>query len=96
MGILRSVQRGGNNNVVVFGADWCADCRQAKAWLRHNNVPFTDIDVERDTEARDRAIELADGRRNIPVVLLPDGSVLVEPTDADLDRALRDRSVTSS
>jgi mycoredoxin len=96
MGIVRPVQRGGTNNVVVYGADWCADCRQAKAWLRTNNVPFTDVDVARDTEARERAIELAAGRRNIPVVLLPDGSVLVEPTDVELERALGDRSVRHS
>lgn len=80
----------GRNSVVVFGADWCGDCRQAKAWLRHNNVPFTDLNVEHDDEARDQAIELAKGRTNIPVVLLPDGSVLIEPTDAELASALRD------
>jgi mycoredoxin len=89
------VQRGGSNNVVVFGADWCGDCRQTKAWLRSNNVPFTDIDVEHDADARDRAIDLAKGRRNIPVVLLPDGAVLVEPTDQDLASALGDRSAAS-
>ncbi|HEU5474512.1 MAG TPA: glutaredoxin family protein [Actinophytocola sp.] len=79
---------GGSENVVVFGAEWCGDCRQAKAWLRNNKVPFTDVDVERDAVARDRAIELAEGRTNIPVVVLPDGSVLIEPTDAELARRL--------
>jgi hypothetical protein len=52
--------------------------------LRTHNVPFTDLDVEHDDEARNQAIELAKGRTNIPVVLLPDGSVLIEPTDAEL------------
>jgi len=84
-----------SNNVVVFGADWCGDCRQTKAWLRHNNVPFTDIDVEHDVLARDRAVRLANGRKNIPVVLLPDGSVLVEPSNVELARALGDRSVNA-
>jgi mycoredoxin len=74
---------------MVFGADWCGDCRQAKAWLRNNNVPFTDIDVEHDDAARRQAIELAKGRRNIPVVVLPDGSVLIEPTDAELASAIK-------
>ena len=73
---------------MIFGADWCGDCRQAKTWLRDHNVPFTDLDVEHDDEARDQAIELAKGRTNIPVVLLPDGSVLIEPTDAELASAL--------
>jgi mycoredoxin len=82
------VLSGGSESVVVFGADWCGDCRLAKAWLRDNDVPFTDIDVEQDHEARHRAMELARGRRNIPVVVLPDGSVLVEPTEEELVSAL--------
>jgi glutaredoxin len=73
---------------VLFGADWCVDCRVAKAWLKDNNVPFTDINVDGDEQARGQAFELAKGRRNIPVVVLPDGSVLVEPTEADLASAL--------
>jgi len=77
----------------VFGADWCGDCRQAKAWLRNNHVPFTDVDVEQDEAARERAVELAKGRTNLPVVVLPDGSVLIEPTDAELAGALGRRSV---
>jgi mycoredoxin len=89
------VQNGGRQNVVVFGADWCGDCRQAKAWLRNNHVSFTDVDVETDEQARARAVELAKGRRNLPVVLLPDGSVLIEPTDAELARALGPSSVST-
>ena len=73
---------------MLFGAGWCADCRLAKAWLHDNNVPFTEVDVEHDDQARDRAVELAKGRRNIPVVVLPDGSVLVEPSEAELAGAL--------
>jgi mycoredoxin len=82
------VRSGGSESVVLFGADWCGDCRQAKAWLRHNKVPFTDIDVAHDAEARHQAMELAKGRTNIPVVVLPDGSVLIEPSDAELANAL--------
>ena len=88
VGIFPAVGSGGNQNVVVFGADWCVDCRVTKAWLRDNDVPFTDVNVDGDDAARSQALELAKGRRNIPVVLLPDGSVLVEPTEADLASAL--------
>jgi glutaredoxin len=79
----------GEQDIIVYGADWCGDCRRAKAWLREHAVPFTDVDVEHDDAARDRAIELADGRKNIPVVVLsdavvPGGAVLVEPTNVQL------------
>lgn len=86
-GVAESAERN-NEQVIVYGAQWCGDCRRATAWLRRNGVPFTEIDVEHDEVARARAVELS-GRRNIPVVVLPDGGILVEPTDAELAAALR-------
>lgn len=77
----------GMDDIVLYGADWCGDCRRAKVWLRENNVAFTEIDVEHDEVARERAIEIS-GRKNIPVIVLPDGTVLVEPTNAQLAAAL--------
>lgn len=79
---------GAPEQVVVYSADWCGDCRRTKNWLTGHQVPFTVIDVEHDDQARDRAVALAGGRQNIPVVHLPDGSVLVEPTDTELASAL--------
>lgn len=74
--------------IVMYGAEWCGDCRRAKSWFKRNGVPFTEVDVEHDDTARDQAIELAGGRKNIPVVVLPDGSVLIEPTDLQLAGAI--------
>ncbi|MBC6447729.1 glutaredoxin family protein [Actinokineospora xionganensis] len=76
-----------NNQVVIYSADWCGDCRRAKSWMTANGVPFVEIDVENDDAQRDRAVELAGGRKNIPVVVLPDGDVLVEPTNSELAAA---------
>ncbi|WP_433263675.1 glutaredoxin family protein [Actinosynnema sp. CS-041913] len=75
--------------IVLYGADWCGDCRRAKAWLREHEVPFSEVDVERDDAARDRAVELAGGRKNIPVIVLPGGVVLVEPTNVQLAEAVK-------
>ncbi|MEU4803274.1 glutaredoxin domain-containing protein [Actinosynnema sp. NPDC023587] len=74
--------------VVLYGADWCGDCRRAKTWLREHEVAFRDVDVEHDDAARDEAVELAGGRKNIPVVVLADGTVLVEPTNVQLAAAI--------
>ncbi|SER98722.1 glutaredoxin family protein [Actinokineospora terrae] len=76
------------DTVVLYSAGWCGDCRRAKSWLTTNAIPFTEIDVENDPESRDIAVALAEGRRTIPVLLLPGGGVLVEPTDAELATAL--------
>ena len=76
------------DRTVVFGADWCADCRRAKSWLRRHDVPFTEYDTDADQSARARATTLAGGRSNIPVILTPDGTVLVEPTNVELAATL--------
>jgi len=50
-----------------------------------------DLVAEPETAAEAEAIS---GRKNIPVVVLPDGAILVEPTDPELRDAL-ERSASS-
>lgn len=72
----------------VYGADWCGDCRRTKAQLTALGVTYEYLDVEYDDALRDEAIAIA-GRQSIPVVVLPDGSHLVEPSNPDLEARLR-------
>lgn len=74
--------------VRVYGADWCGDCRRTKAQLAALGVAYEYLDVEHDDALRDEAIAIA-GRQSIPVVVLPDGSHLVEPSNPDLETRLR-------
>jgi mycoredoxin len=72
----------------LFGAEWCADCRRTKSWLRRHGVPFTEFDTDTDPAIRARAAEIAGGRTSIPVVVTPDGTVLVKPTITELATTL--------
>lgn len=74
-------------SVVMYGAAWCRDCRRSKALLDSLDVPWAYIDIEKVDGAADAA-QAVSGRMNIPVVVFPDGSHLVEPTDAALTRRL--------
>jgi mycoredoxin len=71
------------DRTLLFGADRCGDCRRAKSWLRRHDVPFTEFDTDADPAARERAVAISGGDR-IPVLLTPDGVVLVEPTSVEL------------
>jgi mycoredoxin len=72
--------------VTVYGADWCGDCRRTKRWLQASGIEWTWIDRDADPEVRRM---LADaGYLAIPVVVLPSGHVLVEPSDSELAAAL--------
>jgi len=75
-------------SIRLYGADWCGDCRRTKAQLDGLGVPYEYLDVEHDDALRDEAIAIA-GRQSIPVVVLPDGSHLVEPSNPDLEARLR-------
>jgi mycoredoxin len=76
----------------VYGAEWCGDCRRSKALLSKLGVAFTYIEVDKDEVARERAFVIA-GRKSIPVVVFPDGSHLVEPSDGALREALVERGL---
>jgi mycoredoxin len=74
--------------VTVYSTEWCGDCHRSKRLLDRLDVAYTSIDVEQDDVMRDRAIAIA-GRQAVPVIVLPDGSHLVEPTDPELEGQLR-------
>ena len=68
--------------VTVYGAEWCADCRRARRYLDATVTPYQWIDVAADSDVR--AMLDAAGYRAIPVVAIPTGQVLVEPSDDEL------------
>ncbi len=69
-----------DGSITMYGADWCRDCRRTEALLNDLGVEWTKIDVEHSAEAAAQAQAIS-GRMNIPVVVFPDGSHLVEPSD---------------
>ncbi|MGH2681736.1 MAG: glutaredoxin family protein [Actinomycetota bacterium] len=80
------------DEIVMYGADWCGDCRRSQRLMDARAVRYRSIDVEHDAEAREEARRLG-GSTKIPVIVMPDGSVLVEPTDPELATRLDELAV---
>jgi len=59
---------------VLYGADWCPDCRRAKSFLNDNNIEFTFIDVDLDKEATQKVEAINNGKRIIPTVIINEKS----------------------
>jgi mycoredoxin len=78
--------------ITMFGADWCRDCIRTKKQLDELGVEYTYVDLVADPSAADVAKEIS-GRTNIPVVLYPDSSHHVEPSNADVEAKLRELSL---
>ena len=78
-----------SDKVIIYGADWCWDCRRARKFLTRREVNFEWIDVDKDREAEKFVLKTNRGMRSIPTILFPDGSILVEPSDEQLARKLQ-------
>ncbi len=72
----------------VLGTSWCSDCTRSKALLDAHAITYEWIDIERDDEAAREVEARNNGARVVPTIVLSDGSVLVEPSDEQLARAL--------
>ena len=77
-------------DIVMYGADWCADCRRSKRLLDERQVAYSYVDLEQAPEAIEEVLRRNDGRRVIPTIVVADGSHLAEPTDSQLSSKLVD------
>jgi mycoredoxin len=73
------------SEIMMYGADWCGDCRRTKQYLTKNEIAYAWVDVEAHPDQIDTVMRYNDGRKSIPVVVFPDGTHLTEPSDADMD-----------
>jgi len=69
----------------VIGNRWSPKSHQTKDFLGRNQVPYQWLDIETDEEAR-RLVTYAecDNMQHLPLVLFPDGSRLIQPTNVQI------------
>ncbi|MCL4130381.1 UNVERIFIED_CONTAM: hypothetical protein GTU68_014884 [Idotea baltica] len=58
------------NEIVFYGADWCHDCKRAKAYLNANNINYKFVDVDLDKTATDLVQTINNGKRIIPTIVI--------------------------
>jgi thioredoxin reductase (NADPH) len=68
----------------VLGSEWSPQSYQAKEFLSRNHVPYEWVDIDRDAPARALAESLAGDLTRLPVVVFPDGSHVVAPSQTEL------------
>ena len=74
--------------ILVYGASWCPDCRRAKKFLADQRVPYSWRDIEGDPDGARVVQERNDGKNIIPTIVFPDGSHLSEPSNEELAEKL--------
>jgi mycoredoxin len=77
-----------SQEITMYSAEWCGDCRRSKRLLADLGVEYTLIDVESDPSAAAKVMEINGGMQSIPVIVFSDGTHLTEPSDSDLKAKL--------
>ena len=72
------------SKIKMYGTPTCKDCVIAKQVFQELGTDYEFINIEDNQEATEKAIELNNGVRRIPVILFADNSILVEPTGEEL------------
>lgn len=64
--------------VIIYSAEWCGACKQAKSWMKQNNIAFVDRDVEKDpgalddlrADAQKAGVPYSSLARKVPVIVV--------------------------
>ena len=74
--------------ILVYGASWCPDCRRAKKFLADQRVRYSWHDIEGEPAGLQAVRDRNDGKNIIPTIVFPDGSHLAEPSNEELAQKL--------
>ncbi len=76
------------DSITMYGADWCGDCIRAKAFFDEHEIAFDYVDLVENPEETDEILERNGGIQKIPLIIFPDESFLIEPTNDELDEKM--------
>lgn len=74
--------------IAIYGAIWCPDCKQAKKFFGEHRVQYINVDIDEDPKAITFVEKANNGARVIPTIVFPDGTILSEPSNAQLAEKL--------
>jgi len=72
----------------VAGTLWSPSSHNVKDFISRNRIPYQWLDIEIDSEANALVEEIHNNQRGLPVVFMPDGRTLVNPSNIELAQAL--------
>jgi len=73
-----------NKEIVIYSTKWCPDCKRAKQFFGEHRISYINVDIEENIAGMAFVEKVNQGKRVIPTIVFPDGSLLVEPSNAEL------------
>ncbi len=73
-----------HTNIKLYGTNWCSDCKSSKKFLGEQRVHYEFINIEEDMEGQAFVQKVQNGGLTIPTIVFEDGSILIEPSNAEV------------
>lgn len=70
--------------ITLYGTTWCSDCKRAKRFLAEQRVAYDFVDIDANAEGMAFVERANNGKHVIPTIEFADGSILIEPSNAEL------------
>jgi glutaredoxin len=70
--------------ITIFGTWWCGDCSRTRMYFDKNQIFYKWVDIDQDEVGEEFVLLTNNGMRSVPTIVFEDGSILVEPTEAEL------------
>ena len=74
--------------ITMYTRPWCGTVARVKRWLDQRAIPYTEIDITKDSAAARYVEELNGGHKSVPTILFDGEHVATEPTSSDLEQLL--------
>jgi thioredoxin reductase (NADPH) len=71
-------------NIKLYGTNWCSDCKRSKKFLGEQRIHYEFINIEEDMDGQAFVQRVQNGGLTIPTIVFEDGSLLIEPSNAQL------------
>jgi thioredoxin reductase (NADPH) len=68
----------------MYGTLWCSDCKRTKKFFGEQRVHYEFVNIDEDADGLATVERVNNGKHIIPTLIFEDGSVLVEPSNAEL------------
>lgn len=79
--------------ILFYGSAWCSDCIRSISYLDTRGINYTYIDLETNEQAAGEVVRINKGLQSIPTIIFPNGKILVEPSNTDLELALKENGL---
>ncbi len=78
-----------DDEIIIYGTWWCSDCVRTRQFLGKIGITYRWVNIDQDKDGERFVLRNNRGMRSVPTILFSDGSVLVEPSNAELQSKLK-------